>query len=84
LTSLSGIIFPEGQIPSYDVLCTKACWLNVIEILQNARYMLCQDHCSKLPNMMSLLDPLNLTIAEHATSMGSPEVTNAFLLYPFS
>jgi len=84
LTSVSGIIFPEGQIPSYDVLCMKACWLNIIEILQNTRYTLFQDHCSKLPNMVSLLDPLDVTIAEHATSAGGSEVTNALPLNFFS
>jgi hypothetical protein len=84
LTSVSGIIFPESQIPSYDVLCMKTCWLNIIEILKYARYTLYQDHCSKLPNMMSLLDPLDVTIAEHATAAGGPEVTNALPLNPFS
>ena len=34
--------------------------------------------------MMSLLDPLDITIAEHATSAGGPEVTNAVILNPFS
>jgi len=86
LTPLSGIIFvfTEGQIPSYDVLCMKACWLNIMEVPQNARYTLFQDHFSKLPNMMSLLDPLDFTIAEHATSAGGPEVTKALPLNPFS
>jgi hypothetical protein len=62
----------------------KACLLNIIEIPQNARYSLSQDHYSKLPNMMSLLDPLDVTIAEHATSAGGPEITNALPLNLFS
>jgi len=81
---MSGIIFPEGQIPNYNVLCMKACWLDIIEILQNARYKLYQGHCSKLPNMISLLDPLDVTIAEQATSASGPEITNALPLNPFS